>query len=361
MLELSKAIRAGQREFPDEHVRCVEYEGLVLLNYTAQAQYKRDWTWLERVSRGLILSAKTGEVVARPFDKFFNFGEWGQYPSRDAHMVNITEKCDGSLVIAFYHEGQWRTATRGSFTSEHALRAGALLEKGMAQVAHRDGLIDDAYKDYTLLFEVIYPENRIVVDYGAREALVLLAIRHRRTGLYLPFFSSDHHWLAYQCGFDLPTVYNFANPEAILAWAGAIDAQHEGVVVEYSDGSRWKIKGDAYLTIHRFLAQASFKHVLDVVRKDAFESYVMQIPDEFRADVLVYRDEIVSTTDALLARIREAFSCAPVISEAKRKQFAQWAFAEHKDIAHYLFMMLDGATDGEVRDVILKREFKDRE
>jgi RNA ligase len=41
---------------------------LILFNYTAEAMMNNQWTWLETVSRGLILNAKTGEVVARPFD-----------------------------------------------------------------------------------------------------------------------------------------------------------------------------------------------------------------------------------------------------------------------------------------------------
>lgn len=39
---------------------------LILFNYLPQAQFENKWTFLETVSRGLILDRKTGEVVARP-------------------------------------------------------------------------------------------------------------------------------------------------------------------------------------------------------------------------------------------------------------------------------------------------------
>ena len=38
------------------------------------------------------------------------------------------EKLDGSLIIIFHHNGRWRTATKGSFTSSQAQWAENFLE-----------------------------------------------------------------------------------------------------------------------------------------------------------------------------------------------------------------------------------------
>jgi hypothetical protein len=64
------------------------------------------------------------------------------------------------------------------------------------------------------MFEIIYPENRIVLDYGERQDLVLLAGRNRFTGEYLPF--GEVRELAERYGFALPRVYEFAEIEALL-------------------------------------------------------------------------------------------------------------------------------------------------
>ena len=75
---LSDLIVSGFKDwksFGDVGTRLNSDGSLVIFNYTVMCTYKRRWNWFERVSRGLILNTSTGEVVARPFDKFFNWGE----------------------------------------------------------------------------------------------------------------------------------------------------------------------------------------------------------------------------------------------------------------------------------------------
>lgn len=53
-------------------------DDLLIFNYNTMAQYEGRWNFFERVSRGLIINHQTGEIVARAFDKFFNWGEGGR-------------------------------------------------------------------------------------------------------------------------------------------------------------------------------------------------------------------------------------------------------------------------------------------
>ena len=93
-------------------------------------------------------------------------------------MPNIYEKLDGSLIILFHYQGEWEVASRGNFASEKAQMARVLLAN-----YHTDlGTLD---REYTYLFEIIYPSNRIVVDYGSAQRLVLLAAVHTQTGVEL--------------------------------------------------------------------------------------------------------------------------------------------------------------------------------
>ncbi len=101
--------------------------------------------------------------VATPFPKFFNVGEKrGTVPDLP---FEVYEKLDGSLIIAFYHAGRWRTATKGAFDSPQAVWA-----QGRLDATDLIALVPGT----TYLFEAVYPENRIVVRY-AEPALVLLA------------------------------------------------------------------------------------------------------------------------------------------------------------------------------------------
>lgn len=119
MEQLQTLVRAGETEWAQYgDVRAVYHEGLVLFNYTQQCQYAGRWNWFEQQSRGLILNATTGEIVARPFPKFFNLGECT--PALGATIDYITEKWDGSLGILYRHNDEYKIATRGSFTGEQA-------------------------------------------------------------------------------------------------------------------------------------------------------------------------------------------------------------------------------------------------
>ena len=83
----------------------------------------------------LIVDTRDNEVLARPFDKFFNWGEGGR--TSDAPIVAVMEKMDGSLIIGFHHDGRWRAATRGSFTSYQAKRGTQILRSTYAHALEK--------------------------------------------------------------------------------------------------------------------------------------------------------------------------------------------------------------------------------
>ena len=300
---------------------------LLIFNYTAKAQYEGRWNFFERVSRGLIINRVTGEVAGRAFDKFFNWLEGGQ--KAGGHIVTVTEKVDGSLGILYRVGGGYRIATRGAFYSEQAEWATRFLNTHY----NLDGLPDEL----TLLFEIIYPENRVVVDYHGREALILLAARNRHTGAYLPFFP-DVYNLGQHYGFPLPKVHTFNNIAEIIARAGAIDVNEEGYVVEFSDDLRFKFKGDRYLELHRLIFGLSFKHTLEAVTNGTVDYIRSQIPDEFLGQFNGWVAQIETTVAETKRQVQAAFEAAP---KETRKDFALWVQANHKELASYLFAMLD--------------------
>ncbi|MEM1009354.1 MAG: RNA ligase, partial [Myxococcota bacterium] len=153
-------------------------KALYIYNYTPKAQYDRVWNEWTLACRGLIME-ETGKVVARPFEKFFNLGEMESQVIPD-EPFEVYEKMDGSLGILYWSEGMPYMASRGSFDSDQALKANEMLQR---QYKAALGKLNPAH---TYLFEIIYPENRIVVDYGTTEALVLLGIVETSTGKELP-------------------------------------------------------------------------------------------------------------------------------------------------------------------------------
>ena len=146
--------------------------GYVIYNYTARTQYEQYWTEQTKLCRGLILD-KDGAVIARPLEKFFNIGEYNQH-THLGKLPNYTyfdvfEKMDGSLGILYTRpDGKVGLATRGSFESPQALKGQEILNKKYPNIVMNP--------KYTYLLEIVYPENRIVVDYEGQEDLVLLSI-----------------------------------------------------------------------------------------------------------------------------------------------------------------------------------------
>lgn len=332
------------------HVSVKERGSLRLFNYTSKAQYEGQWTDFERMSRGLIINSNTGEIVARPFDKFFNWGDGDRYS--DSPIKSITEKIDGSLGILYRENGEYKIATRGAFNSEQALWATSYLHDYIIPNYSLAGLSDSL----TLLFEIIFPKNRIVLDYGDREDLVLLAARNRFTGEYLSW--DRVQGIAKKYGFNTPNVHYFATPEQLIQASETLPASAEGWVVEFIDGQRFKFKGDEYCKLHKLISGLSFKHTLEAEAGGIANEMLESVPDEFLDDVRGWLSDIRLVVSDLIWDIEYAYD--QVYDQAPtttRKEFALWVAVNHPEMAPYLFARLDGKP---VEPLIYKMAFKDR-
>ncbi|MEV0996879.1 RNA ligase [Nonomuraea sp. NPDC050202] len=151
---------------------------LAILNYTTQTQAERVWNEVTKQCRGLIIDTRTGDVVARPLAKFFTFDQIDHGLPIDAPAY-VFDKLDGSLGILYpTGDGQHAVATRGSFTSPQARHATKVWRERFADKV----MIDPTF---TYLFEIIYPSNRIVLDYGDLDDLVFLGAVNNETGLLM--------------------------------------------------------------------------------------------------------------------------------------------------------------------------------
>jgi len=341
--DLSEKARSGfgyWSELGDIYAK--EYNDMILFNYTNQAQWNARWNKYECVCRGLVLNNLTGEVLALPFAKFFNWNEGGR--NTHSHLVDVTEKLDGSLIIAFIDSaGSWRCVTRGSFVSEQALFAIDYLNTLHPHIVAPDNT--------TLLFEAIYPDNRIVIDYESREDLVLIGARNNLT-LEDYYWFPDLYTIANANDFSTPQYYTFNSWRSIMDARDTLDITHEGFVAHFADGSRFKFKGDAYMHMHKLISQISFKNTLEAVKTGSYHSLIQRLPDEFMAEVQGYHTEIRNTVFNKERELSALFDAKP--RDCTRKDFALWVTHNHKDDAPYLFAMYDGK---DIISLIYKLEF----
>ena len=244
---------------------------LTIWNYTPEVQYGEKWDEVTLACRGLVTDNE-GNIVARPFKKFFNIEENKHTPTQD---FEVFEKMDGSLGIIFKYEGEVIYATRGSFTSDQA----KWMENYCKEYNFNDILVDG----HTYLFEIIYPENRIVVDYEGQERLVLLGIIKTETGEEIPY---DDIVVA---PWDIVEKYDGIRDYSELK--GKVLQNHEGFVVRFSNGDRMKIKGEEYLRLHKIMTNISTTGVWEHLSKGGnINDLLKDVPDEFYKKVKEYAD-----------------------------------------------------------------------
>ncbi|MBC7813632.1 MAG: T4 RnlA family RNA ligase [Burkholderiales bacterium] len=318
--------------------------GLFIFNYTQKAQYENVWTSDTLNCRGLILTAD-GTIVARSMRKFFNYGQW--LPMPGTHIVSVAEKVDGSLGILFQHKDEYHITTRGSFVSDQAQWATDWFRQN---AINPEGLDDSL----TYMFEIIYPENRVVVDYQGQSGLWLIGARSKQFGHEL--YEAELDAVAEAHGFFRPTVYRMDNIEDILAAAMAMTSHEEGFVVRYSDNERVKVKSDAYKLAHRIMTGATFNRVLEAVRAGQLESMIEGVPDEFLGQVKAWKAEIEQKVAEITAECARAMSIAPTDN---RKEFALWVQSNYPPSMHgYLYAYGQGK---DINDLIYKTAFVNRQ
>jgi RNA ligase len=244
------------RELAADHVTRRTHPTLPLSIYTygRSCQYENHWTPVTIRTRGLVVDDSTGRIAAFCLPKFFNHGQHGKgfefAPPLPDGPFEVYDKMDGSLGIVFWHSGAWRAASKGSFISEQAEWAQRWIDA--ADTAELD-------PDVTYLAEIVYPENRIVVNYGDRRDLVLLAA-YRADGSELPLAEAAKAWAGVG---SVVRTFDWADTFGVLAALGdssahldgaeASGTDAEGWVIRFADGVRAKIKISAYVRLHKTL------------------------------------------------------------------------------------------------------------
>lgn len=211
---------------------------LMLFNYTQKAQIGWHWTPVTRLCRGLILDMDYN-IVSRPFPKFFTAEQLrDQGVPLPQGKFEILEKLDGSLGICYPSPAGPTLATRGSFESHQAMTGTEILRARIT--------LDFLPPDRTYLFEIIYPENQIIVDYGKASKIVLIGIIDKASGSSLPLED---------IGF--PIVESYSHATKIKELQAEDRPGHEGYVVRYFDNQgsdfRVKIKHPWYVAAHQLL------------------------------------------------------------------------------------------------------------
>jgi len=369
---------------------------LTIWNYSPKVQYERLWDEITLQCRGLVTNSK-GDVVARPFKKFFNYEE---HKPEDLpnESFEVYEKMDGSLGILFYYEyelsderryniwfnnnyetgmerffdsnnlpdfdnsyyeptpktkGEWVLATRGSFTSPQAIKGKELLEKYNFERLNTG---------YTYLFEIIYKENRIVCNYDY-EDLVLLGMINTKTGDEVNI-RNDNEDIRFKnmisnIGFRVVMLYKTWG-EGYDLLKEEISNDREGYVIRFKNGFRMKIKGDEYVRLHRILTNISSRDIWEYLKDNKpFDELLEKVPDEFNQWVKETVQDLRYACFQLRERagkLHDGFRYGKYNDrdpEPSKKEFAEFVMKQPKVLHAIMFAMWNGNNE-KVDDIIWK-------
>jgi RNA ligase len=301
---------------------------LSIYNYTEKAQFENVWNDVTLTCRGLIVDDATRTVVARPFAKFFNHGQPGAPALGLDEPVSVTDKADGSLGVLYPVDGGLAIATRGSFDSDQARHATELW-----RTRYADRFMPPA--GLTLLFEIVYPGNRIVIDYGALDDLILLGAVDVATG--------RSFGPAAVSGWPGPVVESFAYATLAEALAAPPRDNREGLVVHFTGSDlRVKIKYEEYVRLHRLVTGLNARVVWEcMVTGTSLDDLIAPLPDEFHGWVRRVATDLAAEVEAIAVVVEAAYRS--IVDDLPagwtRKDFALIA-ARHPERA-CLFLRLD--------------------
>jgi RNA ligase len=349
---------------------------LSIYNYSRECQYDGKWDDITLNCRGLVLD-NDGNVIAKPFTKFFNYEELKPEDIPNENF-EVYEKMDGSCGIIFYYKrelsleeqyniwfnnnyetgmerffdpnnlpnfddpyyeptpktkGEWHVATRGSFTSEQAIKGKEMLDKLP---------LDKLDKNNTYLSEILFKQNRIVVDYGDYEGLVLLGAFDTKSGVEI-----ERRELEKLEGWDIVMKYKTWG-EDWETLKREISKDNEGYVIRFSGGMRMKIKGVEYVRLHKILTNFSTKDIWELLKNnEPMEPFLERVPDEFddwvKRTVMNLRYSF-HHIDERAGKLHDGFRYGKYNDrdpEPTKKEFAEYVKQFPKELAAVMFKMWD--------------------
>jgi RNA ligase len=271
---------SGREEF-----RVMEKEGYNVINYAVV--FEETFLWdsndpvgsaIRRECRGMIFN-QDGELISRPYAKFFNIGEKEETQLNKVNLYEshiVLEKLDGSMIRPIPTAEGFNLATKAGVT-EISQQAEVFISDKPHYAKFIHSMFDGKL---TPIFEWVSRKNRIVVDYE-NDNLILTAIRNTEMGHYLPYFNMldlAEHWnipvVKAVDGLAVQNIELFV--KQIREWEDS-----EGVVLRFDTGHMVKIKSDQYVLRHKTKDSISQeKNVLQCLLNDSVDDLVPLLTPE---------------------------------------------------------------------------------
>lgn len=299
---------------------------LAIYCYSNSTQYEGHWTDITKFARGVVVDNE-GQVIALPFQKFFNWGEKNApFPPKYKDYLAF-EKLDGSLLNFWQYNGVWNASTKGSFDNEY-------IDFGMKYASDNACIGMDLSTDLTLMTEVVMPADQD----GMRRAVVhdpgvyFLGATQTETRKDLNPTMFYGLWNG-----KFPELYKNSIDE--LLQNSNVEEGTEGWVIRYSNGMRFKIKTVWYLRLFRLISKLDSTVKEQMLAGQGLERILVDVPEELEQEITELFNDIMFKVYTYKIMLRQRYVDLTSGKSLTRKAFAQ---AISKDsFRPYLFKLFD--------------------
>lgn len=302
-------------------INAVRNGELTIYNYSNKCVFDKGWNPLTLAARGLVLH-DDGRILARPWPKFFNLGERPD-DKLPAETPELSKKYDGSLLVVFFDTVGWRAVTRGCWENVQTKYANDWLRQHDRKLQPQ----------FTYLFELVAPWNRIVVHYP-KDDMILLGMVATETGEDFSYREVRNE--AIRVGLS-PVEYE-TRPIESLNLEDPLIKNEEGFVARFSNGFRVKLKYRQYLLLHKIVTGLSIKGIWEILASGNQPDF-SNVPDEFMGWYVKQRNKIQAKYDVMEAEAKRLFR--EIGTKENRKDYAL-EYTQRGELAGTLFRMLDG-------------------
>ncbi len=225
-----------------------------------------------------------GYIIARPFQKFFNFKETEDTQNLDFSNPHIVmEKLDGSMIHAAIVDSQVVFMTRMGIT-DVAKKCAERHLSDQVNVACRNML----HLGVTPIFEWTAPDNRIILPYEESK-LTVLALRDMIEGTYL----DQTEVSMFADAARLPMIATMHSCGDLVLPLVKDEVGIEGFVVRFDNGFMVKAKSDDYVLKHRAKGSISQeRHILALIIGGNLDDVLPVLNAQERERAECYRDEV---------------------------------------------------------------------
>lgn len=306
---------------------------------------------LRRECRGMIFCNETGNILRRPYHKFFNVNERDETQEKAVNLSEphvILEKLDGSMIVPFSVNDKIIWGTKMGATEV----AKPVEEFVKDRREYHEFAKEALNNGWSPIFEWCSRKQRIVLDY-AEDQLILTAMRNMYTGEYA--LHGNLEMLGK--GYAIPVVRAFepqTDMGAFLEYTRDLQ-DLEGFVVRFEDGHMLKLKCHWYVQIHKAKeAILQDRNIVELIIENKLDDIKAHLTPEERDNLSVFEEKISTKLLYLSSKIHGLTYHYTDVLKVDRKTFA----LEHANLVDpfmkpLIFQLWDGNTPERAHSLVL--------